>query len=594
MYSPKLDSESPPVEHFSGSRPSGNDAPTSKPPHVSTAALLRNPLLGFTHHELMADVDDFTNKYGLNEHREAFRKGALVAQVSNRPSGFEALNMLDDSEKDVLRREDTHRWHQSKTLYFLCLLCAGSAVVQGMDQTAVNGAQEYYYATFGIEDDTTMQGLLNGAPYLCSAFWYNLLLARFGLGLAVGAKSSTTPVYSAECTPKTIRGALTMMWQMWTAFGIVLGLVVSVAFRNTDFLGENTQWRWMLASTCVPPGVVMVQVYFCPESPRWYMEKGKYQQAYASVCRLRLHTIQATRDLYYAHKLLQIETEARSGHDWKEFFTVRRNRRAATSSFLCMFMQQFCGINIVMYYSTAIFETSGFTRSDALLTSMGMGLINWLFALPAFLTIDSSAGRRGLLLITYPLMALSLVFTAFSFLVPEGTGRLACVATGIYVFAAVYSPGAGPVPFTYSAEAFPLHIRDVGMASATAVTWGFNFIISFTWPSMVDSFGPTGAFLWYAGWNVFGFVATYLFLPETKGLTLEELDSVFSVRNRDHARYYASKAPWYANKYLLRRDVAPFPAMYEPNDHVGQDGEARGDSDVQQNLAVHHSETSEK
>ncbi|TDZ28642.1 Myo-inositol transporter 2 [Colletotrichum spinosum] len=415
MHSPKLDSESPPVEHFSGSRPSGNDAPTSKPPHVSTAALLRNPLLGFTHHELMADVDDFTNKYGLNEHREAFRKGALVAQV-----------------------------------------------------------------------------------------------------------------------------------------------------------------------------------YFCPESPRWYMEKGKYQQAYASVCRLRLHTIQATRDLYYAHKLLQIETEARSGHDWKEFFTVRRNRRAATSSFLCMFMQQFCGINIVMYYSTAIFETSGFTRSDALLTSMGMGLINWLFALPAFLTIDSSAGRRGLLLITYPLMALSLVFTAFSFLVPEGTGRLACVATGIYVFAAVYSPGAGPVPFTYSAEAFPLHIRDVGMASATAVTWGFNFIISFTWPSMVDSFGPTGAFLWYAGWNVFGFVATYLFLPETKGLTLEELDSVFSVRNRDHARYYASKAPWYANKYLLRRDVAPFPALYEPNDHVGQDGEARGDSVVQQNLAVHHSETSEK
>lgn len=219
-----------------------------------------------------------------------------------------------------------------------------------------------------------------------------------------------------------------------------------------------------------------------------------------------------------------------------------------------------------MYYSTAIFEESGFNRSEALLTSMGMGLINWLFALPAFYTIDTF-GRRNLLLVTFPLMALALAFTAFSFYIPEGTGRLACVATGIYLFAAVYSPGAGPVPFTYCAEAFPLHIRDIGMSSATAVTWGFNFIISFTWPHLMTSFTPTGAFMWYAGWNVVGFVVAYFFLPETKSLTLEELDTVFAVRNRDHAWYYAKKAPWYVNKYLLRRDVAPFPPLYEVDDH---------------------------
>jgi MFS family permease len=153
----------------------------------------------------------------------------------------------------------------------------------------------------------TGAGLLNGAPYLCSALigcwmnaplnklfgrrgtifiscfisfvtgfwmaaadsWYNLLIARFALGFAVGAKSSTTPVYAAECAPKTIRGALTMMWQMWTAFGIMLGFVSSVAFMNVDFLGEFSQWRWMLASTSIPPFVVMIQVYLCPESPRW-------------------------------------------------------------------------------------------------------------------------------------------------------------------------------------------------------------------------------------------------------------------------------------------------------------------------------------
>ncbi|OHF04679.1 hypothetical protein CORC01_00150 [Colletotrichum orchidophilum] len=633
MPPPKADTEAPPLpETHTDSRTSGSDggngsndnknAGAAAGAHASTAALLRNPLVGLTHDEILKDADSFTEAKGLQEHREVFRKGALVAQVINRPDGFESIAALVEEEKAVLRKEVTHRWHQPVSLYFLCALCAGSAIVQGMDQTAVNGAQEFYYETFGLQDDPTMQGLVNGAPYLCSALvgcwsspilnkytgrrgtifiscfmsvvtgfwmaaadsWYNLLIARFFLGFAVGAKSSTTPVYSAESTPKTIRGALTMMWQMWTAFGIALGFIVSVAFANTDFLGENTQWRWMLASTSVPPLIVMVQVYFCPESPRWYMEKGKYQQAFRSTLRLRHHPIQAARDMYYAHKLLEIETKARGGRNWKDFFTVRRNRRAALSSYFTMIMQQFCGINAMMYYSTNIFETSGFDRSTALLTSMGMGLINWLFALPAFYTIDTF-GRRNLLLVTFPLMSLCLFFTGFSFYIPEGTGRLACVATGIYLFAAVYSPGAGPVPFTYSAEAFPLHIRDIGMSSATAVTWGFNFIISFTWPQMIASFGVTGAFVWYACWNIVGFVVAYFFLPETKNLMLEELDSVFDVRSRDHAGYYASKMPWYAKKYVLRRDVEPFPPLYE----LDMDEPRYREADHK--AIVHHDET---
>lgn len=96
---------------------------------------------------------------------------------------------------------------------------------------------------------------------------------------------------------------------------------------------------------------------------------------------------------------------------------------------------------------------------------------------------------------------------------------------------------------------------------------GFNSIISFSSPKMVESFTPTGAFMRYACWNIFGFIVAYFFLPESKNLTLEELDSVFAVRNRDHAQFYVKKAPWYANKYVLRRDVAPFPALYEVDDH---------------------------
>jgi MFS family permease len=148
----------------------------------------------------------------------------------------------------------------------------------------------FYFEEFGITNEW-QQGLLNGAPYLCSALigcwttaplnryfgrrgcifisclisfvssfwmaaahtWWNLLLSRFLLGFAVGAKSTTTPVYGAECAPANIRGALVMMWQMWTAFGIMLGFIASVAFMNvTHPTIEYFQWRLMLGSTAIP------------------------------------------------------------------------------------------------------------------------------------------------------------------------------------------------------------------------------------------------------------------------------------------------------------------------------------------------------
>lgn len=132
-----IDIESPPAEDkgvHEGTRTSGSDeGPSDKAAQISTAALLRNPLLGYSHGELMADVDAFTEKYALTEHRDSFRKGALVAQASNTPDGFEKITELSEEEKAVLRKEITHRWDQPFMLYFLGLLCAGSAIVQIRD-----------------------------------------------------------------------------------------------------------------------------------------------------------------------------------------------------------------------------------------------------------------------------------------------------------------------------------------------------------------------------------------------------------------------------------------------------------------------------
>ena len=132
----------------------------------------------------------------------------------------------------------------------------------------------------------------------------------------------------------------------WTAFGIMLGFMVSVAFENVTFLGEYSPWRWMLGSTAIPPMFVMAQVYFCPESPRWYMEKGRYDKAFNAFARLRNHKLQAARDMYYAYKMLEVEASQREGKNlFKEFFLVKRNRKAAQSAFFVMFMQQFCGVS---------------------------------------------------------------------------------------------------------------------------------------------------------------------------------------------------------------------------------------------------------
>ena len=215
----------------------------------------------------------------------------------------------------------------------------------------------------------------------------------------------------------------------------------------------------------------MTQVFFCPESPRWLIKKGRYDAAYQSIRRLRRSSLQAARDLYYIHVLLEAETEIQTGRNlFVELFTVPRNRRATLAASIVMFMQQFCGVNVIAYYSSNIFSQSGFNDIQALLASFGFGLINWLFAFPAVYTIDTF-GRRNLLLTTFPLMSIFLLMTGFSFFIPEGTGRLAVVALGIYLFAMAYSPGEGPVPFTYSAEAYPLSVRDIGMSLSTAVLW---------------------------------------------------------------------------------------------------------------------------
>lgn len=636
---------------------------------------LQNPLAGIDPEELANMGEAYTRKHNIGvkkgesggvseEDIRAFRLGAVIAGnpqlytggTSAEPStegavqpqmegasssqekqvygGGPFYDQLTDNERDVLAREETHKWSNPKQLYAVIVICSLSAAVQGMDETVVNGAQIFYKAAFKIDDDNSsydswIVGLCNSAPYLCCAFigcwltepmnkrfgrkgtvliaciisaaacfwqaftntWYHMFIARFFLGLGIGPKSATTPIFAAECAPPKLRGALVMQWQMWTAFGIMVGFIADLAFYFVPDHGIQLglNWRLMMGSAMIPALIVIALIHTCVESPRWYLTKNRHADAYDAICRLRFEKVQAARDLFYMQTLLEAEEEILHGKKkaaeaagqsrgrslLHELFGIRRNRNAVIASEIVMFLQQFCGVNLLAYYSSQIFLDAKLSEVNALGASVGWGVINWLFAIPAIYTIDTF-GRRNLLLTTFPLMALFLLLTGFSFWIPnpeDGSShaQTACVALGMYLFGIVYSPGEGPVPFTYSAEAYPLYLRPIGMSLATATTWFFNFVLSVTWPSLLLAFKPQGAFGFYAAWNIIGFFAVLLFMPETKAKTLEELDSVFSVSLRRRAAYGWAQFLYFFRRYVFfggKSVVAPEEPIAEEFQHI--------------------------
>jgi len=215
-------------------------------------------------------------------------------------------------------------------------------------------------------------------------------------------------------------------------------------------------------------------------------------------------------------------------------------RRATLAAFTVMIAQQMCGINIIAFYSSTVFVDAGASVLGALLASFGFGVINFVFAFPAIFTIDTY-GRRTLLLFTFPNMAWSLLVVGLCNLInKDSKAHLGLMAFFIYIFAAFYSPGEGPVPFTYSAEVFPLSHREIGMGFSVATCLFWASVLSMSFPSIVAAFTITGAFGFYAGMNILAFGMIFLFVPETKQRTLEELDYIFAVPTRKFIQHHAT------------------------------------------------------
>ncbi|KAL2003984.1 hypothetical protein VTN02DRAFT_1280 [Thermoascus thermophilus] len=583
----------------------------------NTTGSIKNPLVGIPKAQLLRDVEDYAEEYKLRDILPLLKKGALVAQ---RPRDLENIPELDEDERQTLRDEVAHRWRHTWALYYSIALNSVAAAIQGWDQTGSNGANLTFANDFGIPADGPeceaagtcdrnqwIVGLVNAMPYIAiwllagwlsdpinhwigrrgtifigaifsliapigsatTQHWGQLCACRVLLGIGMGLKEVTVPVFSAENAPTIVRGALVMSWQLWTAFGIFLGTCANLAVVHVG----NITWRLQLGSAFIPAVPLCLGIFFCPESPRWLMTKKNHAKAYRSLLRLRNTPLQAARDLYYIHaQLVQerilIEEAGISRTDsvivrFSELFTIPRIRRATQASGIVMIAQQMCGINIIAFYSSTVFSRAGASNTEALLATFGFGLVNFLFAWPAVWTIDTF-GRRCLLLFTFPQMCWTLLAAGFCFWIPESSSaHLGLIALFVYLFGAFYSPGEGPVPFTYSAEVFPLSHREIGMAWAVATNNFWASVLSLTFPYMLRAFTSQGAFGFYAGLNVIALILIFLFVPETKQRSLEELDYVFAVPTRTHAKYQLTKVlPWWIRRYIFWRKDAVCPDLY--------------------------------
>ncbi|KAL2814236.1 hypothetical protein BDW59DRAFT_176517 [Aspergillus cavernicola] len=578
----------------------------------NTSAKVKNPLADFTETQVLRDVEEFAEEHDLTDIISDLRKGSLIARD---PENFRSVPGITPEDIQVIQDETGHKWRQPRSLYFTIILCSVGAAVQGWDQTGSNGANLSMPSALGIpevdspnaERNQWLVGVINAAPYIASAFigcwlsdpcnyylgrrgaifvsaifcllspfgqalsqtWPQLFATRLLLGLGMGLKASTIPIFCAENTPASVRGGLVMCWQLWTAFGIFLGTTANLIVKDT---GHNMAWRLQMGSAFIPAIPLIVGVYMCPESPRWYIKKGKLREAYESLCRLRNTPLQAARDLYYIHAQIKIEQEIIGQGTYAsrfiELFTIPRVRRATLASFTVMIAQQMCGINIIAFYSSTIFRDAGASYDAALWASWGFGLVNFVFAFPAVWTIDTF-GRRTLLLFTFPQMTWTLLAAGFCFYIPDTSkAHLALIALFVFLFAAFYSPGEGPVPFTYSAEVFPLSHREVGMSWAVATCLGWAAVLGITFPRMIVAMTAQGAFGFYAGLNVIALIMIFFWVPETKQRTLEELDYIFAVPTRTHMRYQLFEVlPWWFKRYVLRQKNAHLEPLYK-FDHV--------------------------
>ncbi|MDO1528397.1 sugar porter family MFS transporter [Fulvimonas sp. R45] len=429
-----------------------------------------------------------------------------------------------------------------------CGLAALAGLMFGLDIGVISGAQQFIQKEFGVGDRTIewivsamMLGAAIGAlgagwlsaalgrkrslvlagalfvagSLLCGGAWSPaaLIVARLVLGLAIGVATFTAPLYLAEVAPERIRGAMIGMYQLMITLGILLAFLADTA------LSASGNWRWMLGVIAIPGALFLLGLFPLPESPRWLVMRGRRAEAEVVLCRLRGDAAQASREA--GEIKAQLRTPQRG---WHLFLENRDFRRSVGLGVLLQVMQQFTGINVVMYYAPRIFQGMGYATGAQMKFTALVGLVNVLATFVAIALVDRW-GRKPILYAGFATMATGLGIVGalmHAGLATHGEQWLAVAM--LLVFIAGFAMSAGPLIWTLCSEVQPLKGRDFGIACSTFTNWAANMLVGLTFLSLLNGIGQAETFGLYAALNVLFLVFTRWLVPETRGVSLERIE----------------------------------------------------------------------
>ncbi|MGG0159511.1 sugar porter family MFS transporter [Bacillus velezensis] len=342
-----------------------------------------------------------------------------------------------------------------------------------------------------------------------------LLLFRIELGIAVGGASALVPLYLSEMAPAAVRGRIASLNTVMNAFGMLMAYLVNFIFSSSG------KWDLMLILAVIPSFILMIGMFFMPESPRWLLQKKSESEA--------RRILLLTRDKEMADKEIRSmkEVEAKERVPLSALFSSEVRTVLFIGIGIAVF-QQVIGTNTIIYYTPTILENSGFGAAGAIAGTIGIGSINVMFTIIGLLLIDK-IGRRNLMLIGNVGMSAALLVLGIGTLffdAPEWL-LLACLC----LFMTAYSASWGMVVWVVLAEIFPLKIRGTALGAASTCLWLANIAVSLSFPLLLHKIGAGALFLMYGVIGVLAFLFVYRYVPETKGKSLEEIEREITNNN---------------------------------------------------------------
>lgn len=488
--------------------------------------------------------------------------------------GWEADALIKELEQEVEREGakpgmfDIEFANPKTFTIFLVIFASMGGLLSGLDQSLISGANLFLPNPDQLDLTEHQNSLVNAAmplgaiggallispcnelfgrrwAILISCIFYTIggalcagainfamiVVARLILGAGVGLEGGTVPVYVAETVERKIRGNLVSLYQLNIALGEVLGYVVAAIFITVP-----GNWRYILGSSLVFSTIMGIGMLYMPESPRYLLHKGRTLDAFKVWKRIRGTKTMEAREEFFIMKVgmeqEHAEIAAGSGSrsmPWLDFFTKPRARRAVIYANIMIFLGQFTGVNAIMYYMSTLMSQVGFDDIQANYMSLVGGGALLIGTIPAAFLMET-CGRRFWATVTLPGFFIGLMLTGVSYFKTfddNQTGRLGLYFTGMILYMLFFGCYA-TLTWVIPSESYPTYLRSYGMTTSSGFLFLCSFTITYNFRSMQEAMTKQGVSMgFFGGIALLGWVYQLLFMPETKGKTLEEIDLIF-------------------------------------------------------------------